>query len=124
MFRDRRELAEKRKKYGYAVPDNEIYDGLDVVVLQSRGDHIEQLLTELEIEHRMTQASQAYAGTENLRAGKDFTAFIFPATYQRDAFGRGAGGVAPVNDFWSANRYGDYRVVGHEHGHDIGLDDD
>jgi HEAT repeat protein len=50
--------AERRDKYGYEVPDSEIYRGLDVVVLQSRGDHIEQLLGRLEIEHRLTSGGR------------------------------------------------------------------
>ena len=58
LFRDRREYVERQKKYGYSVPDAEIYRGLDVVVYVSRGDHIEQLLDRLEITHRQTQANQ------------------------------------------------------------------
>jgi HEAT repeat protein len=57
VFSDRRQSIEKQKKYGYAVPDAEIYQGLDVIVLVSRGDHIEQLLKRLEIAHRETQAN-------------------------------------------------------------------
>lgn len=57
-FVDREETLDKLKKYGYAVPDSEIYDGLDVVVFTSRGDHIEQLLAELEIAHRTTAAGE------------------------------------------------------------------
>ncbi|MBL9077214.1 MAG: HEAT repeat domain-containing protein [Planctomycetes bacterium] len=57
-FVDREESLDKLKKYGYAVPDSEIYDGLDVVVLTSEGDHIEQLLAELKIAHRTTAAGE------------------------------------------------------------------
>jgi HEAT repeat protein len=57
-FTDREAAMDKLKKYGYAVPDSEIYQGLDVVVFQSRGDHIEQLLERLEIAHRKTEKSQ------------------------------------------------------------------
>jgi hypothetical protein len=46
------------KKYGYAVPDTEIYQGLDVIVFKSRGDHIEQLLDRLKILHRDTEAGK------------------------------------------------------------------
>ncbi len=60
-FTDREASLDKLKKYGYAVPDSEIYQGLDVVVYQSRGDHIEQLLTELQIGHRMTERGQVVA---------------------------------------------------------------
>ena len=55
VFTDRSETIDKAKKYGYAVPDKEIYDGLDVIVFKSRGDHIEQLLERLEIAHRSTE---------------------------------------------------------------------
>ena len=40
-FTDREASLDKLKRYGYAVPDSEIYRGLDVVVFKSRGDHIE-----------------------------------------------------------------------------------
>ncbi len=54
-FTDREASLDKLKKYGYAVPDSEIYTGLDVVVFTSRGDHIEQLLEKLKIGYRTTQ---------------------------------------------------------------------
>lgn len=57
-FLDRKKEEEKRKKYGYAVSDREIYEGLDVVVVVSRGDHIEELLDDLKIRHRKTQSSK------------------------------------------------------------------
>ncbi|MFT4512986.1 MAG: HEAT repeat protein [Planctomycetota bacterium] len=61
-FTDREASLDKLDKYGYAVPDTEIYNGLDVVVYKSpfkdRGDHIEQLLESLKIEHRTTEQSQ------------------------------------------------------------------
>ncbi|MCA8941981.1 MAG: HEAT repeat domain-containing protein [Planctomycetes bacterium] len=58
LFRDWRTIEENRKKYGYSVPDREIYDGLDVVVFKSRGDHIENLLEKLEIPYRTTESSK------------------------------------------------------------------
>jgi HEAT repeat protein len=58
---DPKEEEERRKKYGYAIPDARIYDGLDVLVLQSRGDHIEKVLGELAIEHRLTASSRITA---------------------------------------------------------------
>ena len=61
-FTDREASLEKSKKYGYAVPDAEIYKGLDVVVFKSRGDHIEQLLDRLKIGYRATEASQITTG--------------------------------------------------------------
>lgn len=57
-FTDREATLDKLERYGYAVPDSEIYRGLDVIVFQSRGDHIEQLLTRLEIDHRLTAADR------------------------------------------------------------------
>ncbi|MCC6782626.1 MAG: HEAT repeat domain-containing protein, partial [Planctomycetes bacterium] len=61
VFRDRRASIERQRKYGYEVPDSEIYRGLDVVVFTSRGDHIEHLLTRLAIDHRRTEANQVTA---------------------------------------------------------------
>ncbi|HEX5051199.1 MAG TPA: HEAT repeat domain-containing protein [Planctomycetota bacterium] len=55
VFTDHAASIDKLKKYGYAVPDTEIYQGLDVIVFKSRGDHIEQLLEHLEIAHRETE---------------------------------------------------------------------
>jgi len=57
-FVDRDEEARKLKKYGYAVTRKGVYEGMDVIVLQSRGDSIEQLLGKMEISHRMTRAGQ------------------------------------------------------------------
>ncbi|MBX3462716.1 MAG: HEAT repeat domain-containing protein [Planctomycetes bacterium] len=57
-FVDRAASIDKAKRFGYAVPDAEIYQGLDVVVFTSRGDHIEQLLQELKIAHRTTEAGR------------------------------------------------------------------
>ncbi|HEU4420298.1 MAG TPA: HEAT repeat domain-containing protein, partial [Planctomycetota bacterium] len=58
VFTDRSETIDKLKKYGYDVPDKQIYEGLDVIVFKSPregGDHIEQLLARLEIAHRTTE---------------------------------------------------------------------
>lgn len=62
-FVDREAALDKLKKYGYAVPDSEIYQGLDVIVYQARreGDHIEQLLDRLEIAYRTTKADEVTA---------------------------------------------------------------
>ena len=60
-FTDREATLDKLNKYGYAVPDSEIYTGLDVVVFKSRGDHIEQLLDRLEIQYRTTEQGQVLA---------------------------------------------------------------
>ena len=52
------ELDQRRSRYGYSIPDQEIYDELDVIVLESRGDHIENVLTDLGIDHRRTTATR------------------------------------------------------------------
>ncbi|MBK9384620.1 MAG: HEAT repeat domain-containing protein [Planctomycetes bacterium] len=56
-FRSREDEAEKQRRYGYDVPDRQLYENLDVVVLESRGDHMELLLERLKIAHRRTRAS-------------------------------------------------------------------
>lgn len=60
-FTDREATLDKLRKYGYAVPDSEIYQGLDVLVFKSRGDHIEQLLDKLKIAYRATEQNQVLA---------------------------------------------------------------
>jgi HEAT repeat protein len=55
------DLAARYERYGYAVPLQEIYKGLDVVVLESRGDHIEEVLTDLTIEYRKTAGAGVHA---------------------------------------------------------------
>ncbi len=57
-FTDREAAMDKLKKYGYAVSDSAIYEGLDVVVFKSRGDHIELLLDQLKIAYRATESGQ------------------------------------------------------------------
>ncbi len=51
-FRSPEELRARREKYGYSVPDHEIYRGLDVVVVPGAGDHIEAVLDRLGIQYR------------------------------------------------------------------------
>ncbi|MFY9342342.1 MAG: HEAT repeat domain-containing protein, partial [Planctomycetota bacterium] len=60
-FTDREAALDKLKKYGYAVPDSEIYQGLDVLVFTSRGDHIELLLDKLKIAKRTTEKGKVLA---------------------------------------------------------------
>lgn len=56
------ELDERRRRYGYeGVSLAEVYRGLDVLVLESRGDHIEKLLSHLSIPHGMTRAGRVRA---------------------------------------------------------------
>jgi HEAT repeat protein len=57
-FPDTEEVRKRREKYGYASSDADVFDSLDVVVLESRGDHIESLLARLGIKHRLTQAAK------------------------------------------------------------------
>ena len=57
-FRDLEAEARESKKYGYATQPVRVYEDLDVIVLQSRGDHIEQLLDVLGITYRLTRGGQ------------------------------------------------------------------
>jgi HEAT repeat protein len=57
-FRDFKAESEKAKKFGYSPTPEGVYEGLDVIVLQSRGDHIEKLLEHLKVEHRITRQGQ------------------------------------------------------------------
>ncbi len=61
-FEDREKIDKKLKQGGYATKPADVYDkgkaALDVVVLQSRGDHIERLLDDLRIDYRITRAAQ------------------------------------------------------------------
>lgn len=50
--------SEDADKYGYGASSRAIYDNLDVIVFQSRGDHIELLLDELEIPYRTTRMGE------------------------------------------------------------------
>ena len=50
------EARARRAKLGYAASPTEIYAGLDVVVFQSRGDHMETVLDHLGILHRRTSS--------------------------------------------------------------------
>jgi hypothetical protein len=55
---DPKELEAERARLGYAASPEEIYRGLDVLVLESRGDHIQNILAELGIAHRLTSSSR------------------------------------------------------------------
>jgi len=56
------EVVERRKRLEYVRTPEELfagtYVGIDVLVLQSRGDHIENVLEDLKIEHRRTVSGQ------------------------------------------------------------------
>jgi HEAT repeat protein len=60
QFIDRDAEYRKARKYGYAPTVEGLYQGLDVVVLSTRGggDRIEDLLKTLKIEHRLCRAPQ------------------------------------------------------------------
>ena len=55
---DPKDIAERREKYGYSVPASKIFEGLDVMVLESRGDHVQEVLDEFEIDYRLTASSR------------------------------------------------------------------
>lgn len=44
------EVRARRERFGYTVPDREIYAGLDVFLIPGRGDHMEGVLERLEID--------------------------------------------------------------------------
>lgn len=54
QFPDPAENAKQQQKYGYAPSAYGVYEDLDLLVFQSRGDHIEKLLEKLKIDHRKT----------------------------------------------------------------------
>jgi len=58
-FRDPSEEARQAKKYGYAVTPRDVYQDMDIVVLQTRkgGDNIQFLLEDYEIAHRIIRAA-------------------------------------------------------------------
>ncbi|MCZ6598177.1 MAG: HEAT repeat domain-containing protein [Planctomycetota bacterium] len=55
---DPEEDQERRDRYGYERTPAEIYEGLDVIVFESRGDHIQNILDDIGVEHRLTQQGQ------------------------------------------------------------------
>lgn len=69
---DPKERRERREKYGYSTPPAEIYKGLDVAVLESRGDQMQVVLDRLEIEHRLTSSNRV--ASDGLDAGGVFIA--------------------------------------------------
>ncbi|MEM7305521.1 MAG: HEAT repeat domain-containing protein [Planctomycetota bacterium] len=67
---DPEEEKARREKYGYTRTPTEIYQGLDVVVFESRGDHIQNVLKDLDVEHRLT--SQGRVGEAEAHARSVF----------------------------------------------------
>ena len=57
-FPDPDEAAKQQQKYGYSPSTYGVYEDLDVLVFQSRGDHIEKLLDSLKIAHRKTRGGE------------------------------------------------------------------
>ncbi len=59
---DLQDVEEQRRRFGYeGVSLAEVYRGLDVRVLESRGDHIQKLLGHLSIPHELTRAGKVRA---------------------------------------------------------------
>jgi hypothetical protein len=56
-FPNPEEQRQRREKYGYAKTDAEVFRDLDVVVLESRGDHIQKILEHVGIAFRRTRAA-------------------------------------------------------------------
>lgn len=57
-FRTKREQRDLDKRYGYGVNEAAIYQGLDVIVIPGRGDHIEKVLRRLGIKFRLAPAGK------------------------------------------------------------------
>jgi HEAT repeat protein len=67
---DPAERRARRERYGYGTPAEEIYRGLDVAVLESRGDRMQDVLGRLGIRHRVTASSRV--APDGLDAGGVF----------------------------------------------------
>lgn len=52
------EVLKRRRELGYSTDAAAIYRGLDVIVFQDRGDHMEIVLDALGIEHRLTRSGR------------------------------------------------------------------
>jgi hypothetical protein len=59
---DPEEEAERVRRFGYSedfsASARDLYAGLDVLVLESDGDHIQHVLDDLEVEHRLTAGNR------------------------------------------------------------------
>ncbi len=86
---------QRRERYGYATQAAGVFEDLDVVVLDSRGDHIQRVLDQLKIAHRTTQASKLAEAA--LHPGAIYvsncTGEIEPKDVERIAWYVRAGGV-------------------------------
>ena len=57
-LRDAKAQRERNRKYGYSTSHETIFRGMDVLVLESRGDHIQTVLERLAINHRLTSGAK------------------------------------------------------------------
>jgi len=100
------EVEARRKKYGYGgVEDRDtgsLFDGFDVVVVQSHGDHIENVLDKLQIGHRLTAASKVPEAELHPHAAcvVNCTGEIMPADAERLAWFVRTGGYL-LGSCWS-----------------------
>jgi HEAT repeat protein len=100
------EIEARRKKYGYgSIEDQDtgsLFDGFDVVVLQSRGDHIENVLDKLQIGHRLTASSKVSEAELHPHAAcvVNCTGEIMPADAERLAWFVRTGGYL-LGSCWS-----------------------
>jgi HEAT repeat protein len=100
------EVEARRKKYGYGGVEDRgtgsLFDGFDVVVLQSRGDHIEHVLDKLQIGHRLTAASKVDEAELHPHAAcvVNCTGEIMPADAERLAWFVRTGGYL-LGSCWS-----------------------
>lgn len=69
-LRDAKAQLERNKKYGYTTSPEVIFRGMDVLVLESRGDHIQSVLERLGIQHRLTAGAKVQSA--GLNAGGVF----------------------------------------------------
>lgn len=103
---DPEEVEARREKYGYGGPADRdtgmLFDGFDVIVLQSRGDHIEHVLDKLEIEHRLTASSKVPESQIHPHAAcvVNCTGEIMPADAERLAWFVRTGGYL-LGSCWS-----------------------
>ncbi len=61
------ELKARREKYGYAVTVTEVFRDLDVVVLDSRGDHIQKVLDMIKLPNAPTEPKTGTSGRHSVR---------------------------------------------------------
>jgi HEAT repeat protein len=109
---DREKAIRDAKRFGYALNDKDVYEGLDVCVLESRGDKIEDLLKALDIRHRKTKsASVKKDGVQPLGAFvSNCTGEVQPDDHERIQWFVHAGG-ALFGSCWAIDK-----TIGQEFG--------